>query len=502
MFSTIAKKSLNLRSFTTSLLGSTLLAVAGLGVSSTLPTSTAFAQEEGRQFGAKTGEKVNEALSAANSGNNAAAVSILQSALSTPELNPYERSTMYQMLGQYSYELDRAVEAQQAFENAINAGGLLPNEIDNIKIVIAQLMIGNGQYREGAQRLENYLNSGGQEKPQYVDLLVNAWVQAEDYRRALPWAEKWFNSANPKERRHFDLLNYIFNTLGMQGRQADIVKEMINRWPEDRSLWDAWASMLANGGREQEAFEVNKMLYLGGALTSEQDLLKVIQYYSFYDMPFQAAQILEREMNANRIQRSPQRLKQLSGLFRQAREYERAIPVLEAAATQSGDAKLYADLGEALYNEGACQKSESAFTEAINRGYDAGKSWMLIANCRYDTTANLDRLNCDMTDAQMAEAPITKARARAVEAFRKVPSSSVESRNARKWITFIGNERKGVERRCEFERSIEVQLCYGNIKRAYDAVFLDGEFKLDDAETCQQYVEAYDKEFRVVTVEE
>ena len=158
----------------------------------------------------------------------------------------------------------------------------------------------------------------------------------------------------------------------MQGRQADIVKEMINRWPEDKSLWDAWASMLANGGREQEAFEVNKMLYLGGALTSEPDLLKVIQYYSFYDMPFQAAQILEREMNANRIQRSPERLKQLSGLFRQAREYERAIPVLEAAATQSGDAKLYADLGEALYNEGECQKSESAFTEAINRGYDAG----------------------------------------------------------------------------------------------------------------------------------
>ena len=118
-----------------------------------LPSGSAAAQapEEGRQFGAKTGEKVNEALTMANAGNNQGAVNILNAALGEPSLNAYEKSTMYQMLGQYSYELDRPADAQRAFENAINAGGLLPNEVDNIKVVIAQLMIGNGQYAEGAQ---------------------------------------------------------------------------------------------------------------------------------------------------------------------------------------------------------------------------------------------------------------------------------------------------------------------------------------------------------------
>ena len=488
----------SLRTRAASLLGASLLAVASIGISGLMATQAAYAQEEGRQFSAAAGEKVNEALTLANSGQNQAAVNILQGAITAPDLNAYERSTIYQMLGQYSYELNRAVEAQQNFENAINAGGLLPNEIDNIKIVIAQLMIGNGQYREGAQRLENYLNSGGQQKPQYVDLLVNAWVQAEDYRRALPWAEKWFNAASPKERKHFDLLNFLFNNLGMQGRQADIVKQMINRWPEDKTLWDAWASMLANGGREQEAFEVTKMLYLGGALNEEQDLLKVVQYYSFYEMPFQAAEILEREMNANRISRTPDKLKQLSGLFRQAREYKRAIPILEAAASQSGEAKLYADLGEALYNEGDCQKSETAFTEAINRGYDAGKSWMLIANCRYDQTNTLDRLNCEMSDAQMAEAPITRARQNAINAFDKVPAGSRVKSDARKWVQFINAEKEAVDRRCEFERNVEKELCFQKIKQAYDAEIFTGGFKLEDA-TCQRFKAGYDAEFRVVT---
>lgn len=502
MIAIFAKQNVNFRALTTSLLGSTLLAVAAIGLSTALPTSTAHAQEEGRQFTAKTGEKVNEALTAANAGNNQQAVNILNGALSEPELNPYERSTMYQMLGQYSNELNRPGDAQRAFENAINAGGLLPNEVDNIKVVIAQLMIANGQYAEGAQRLENYINSGGQRKPSYVKLIRDAWIQSEDYRRALPWAEEVFRAASPKERQHFDTMNFLYNNLGMRGKQADIVKEMIGRWPGDKSLWDAWASMLANGGREQEAFEVTKMLYLGGALTDEQDLLKVVQYYSFYDMPYQAAEILERELNSNRITRSPEKLKQLSGLFRQAREYKRAIPILESAAAQSTDGKLYADLGEALYNEGECDRSEKAFTEAISRRYDAGKSWMLIANCRYDETAKLERLDCEMSDAEMAAAPITKARERAIAAFDKVPASSRERGNARKWTQFIKSERAAVERRCKFERDVERQLCFGNIERAYDATFLTGEFKVDNEAVCLAYKEEYDAKFRVKKVEE
>lgn len=488
-----------------SMMGASLLAVASVALSGVAFNGAAIAQDapadEGRQFDAKSGEAVNSAQTMASAGDNAGAVNALVSALNLPDLNPYEKSTMYQMLGQYSYELDRPVDAQRYFESAINAGGLLPKEIGNIKVVIAQLMIGNGQYREGATRLENYLNSGGQQKPQYIDLLVNAWVQAEDYRRALPWAEKWFNGASPKERKHFDLLNFLYNNLGMQGRQADIVKQMIGRWPEDKTLWDAWASMLANGGRETEAFEVTKMLYLGGALTDEADLLRVVQYYSFYEMPYQAAEILEREINANRISRTPVTLKQLSGLFRQAREYKRAIPILEAAAQQSGEAKLYADLGEALYNEGSCQKSETAFKEAINRGYDAGKSWMLIANCRYDQTSKLDRLNCEMSDVQMAEAPITKARQSAIEAFNNVPNGSRVRSDARKWIQFINAEKKAVDARCVFERNVERELCYQKIKQAYDAEIFTGGFKLDD-DNCTQFKADYDAEFRVVTTEE
>jgi len=485
------------------LIAATAIALIAVSASPTFMVSsgTALAQEQGRQFSAKAGEAVNAALQLINSNQHSAAVGQLSTVLSIPDLSPYERATVYQMQGSSYYELDQLGQAISSWENAINSGGLLPNEADSLRVNIAQLMIANGQYAQGAQALENYLNRGGQQKPQYVEMLTQAWVQSENYSKALPWAQKWFNNASPKERKHFDLMNFLFNNLGMQGRQADIVKQMINRWPQDKQLWDAWASMLANGGREQEAFEVTKMLYLGGALNSEQDLMKVVQYYSFYDMPYQAAQILEKEMNAGRISRDSAKMVQLSSLFRQAREYKRAIPVLESAASSSGQAKLYADLGEALYNEGQCQKAETAFKSAINKGYDAGKSWMLIATCRYEDTQKQDRIDCKMTEAQKDAAPISKARQSAIQAFEQVPSSSREGRNAKKWISFIRAEREAVENRCIFEANVEKELCFAIIKGAYDNEVFVGEFKLDDPK-CASFKAEYDSKYRVKIVDQ
>lgn len=480
------------------LLAGTALALSVVGtVSVAFAPSTAYAQAEGRQFSSAAGEIVNAALQFINSNQHSAALGKLNEALALPTLNAYERGTIYQMQGASYYELNQYGPAISAFENSVNSGGLLPNEADSLRVNIAQLLIANGQYADGAQRLENYLNRGGQQKPQYVEMLTQAWVQSDNYSRALPWAEKWFNNANPKERKHFDLLNFLYNNLGQPGRQADIVKQMLNRWPEDKTLWDAWASMLANGGREQEAFEVNKMLYLGGALSNEDDLLKTVQYYSFYDMPFQAANILEQEMNSGRIRQTPDKLVQLSDLFRQAREYKRAIPILEKAASQSGTNKLYADLGEALYNEGQCEKAETAFKEAINRGFDSGKAWMLIGTCRYESSQKEARPVCKTTTKESRKTtPRALKRDSAIQAFNSVPSSSREGRNAKKWVSFIRAEGQAVEDRCKFEIDTVRELCYIKIKQAYDAEIFTGGFKLED-QNCAKFKDKYDSIFRV-----
>jgi len=458
---------------------------------------SAPAPAEGRQFSAANGEAVSNAQELMKSGSYGAAISALNGALGG-QLNAYERSIIHQMLGSSYYEQNNFAQAIQNFESAISSGGLLPNEADQLRVNIAQLLIGNGQFARGAQMLEDYLRRGGTPNPKYDEYIMQAWVQSENYSRALPYAEKWFRNSSPRERKHYDLLNFLYNNLNMPGKQADIVKEMINRWPNDKQLWDAWASMLATGGREQEAFEVTKMLYIGGALNSEQDLSKVVQYYSFYDMPYQAAQILQKEMNAGRLPRTTERMVQLSNLLRQAREYKAAIPVLEQAASQAGTSKLYADLGEALYNEGQCDKAESAFKQAISKGYDAGKSWFFIGECRYKQAQAIERPSCQVVDAgNLASTEWAKARDYAVDAFRQIPGNSRQGSGAREWAEFVKNDASGLVKRCEHEGTVERDLCFVIIEAAYENEVFAGGFKLegDDAK-CEAFKAEFDSKYR------
>jgi len=137
---------------------------------------------------------------------------------------------------QFYYELNQYENAIGAFENAVHAGGLLPAEAIQMKLNIAQLRIANGQYSAGATALEDYVIRGGELKPQFIEMLVQAWVQADEPSKALPWAEQWFETAAPKERKHYDLMNYLYANLGMKTYQADIISQMILLWPEDKSL--------------------------------------------------------------------------------------------------------------------------------------------------------------------------------------------------------------------------------------------------------------------------
>lgn len=447
-----------------------------------------------RQFSAKAGEIVLEAQSFITEDNFSAALQKLNTAKNLPNLSPYEFAVIAQMQGASYYQLGQYSQAITALESAIGAGGLPAKDVDILRVKLAQMMIGNGQYVKGAEALERHLKNGGLEKADYVKMLSQAWVQAKRYDRALPWAEKEFAGANPKTRSHYDTLIFLYSNLKMADRQSDVVKEMIARWPNEKPLWDAWASLLAQSGRDEDAFEVSKLLYLGGALTDEADILKVVQYYAYYDMPFQAAKILESEMNAGRVVRQTERLEQLSSLFRQAREYARAIPILEEATKSSNSAEIDAQLGEALYNEGQCDRAETAFRQAINRGYDAGKAWTLIATCRYEDVQKHQKLNCAMSKAEMDIAPKTKARQLTLAAFEKVPPTSSQIRDAKKWITFIKAERESLDKRCEFEEKVRRDECFKDIRRAYDGQFVDGKFTLGNS-ICTAYIDDYNEEY-------
>ena len=204
------------------LIGYSSLAVAG---TVSAQAGTVSAQDPAYQFSKRAGTAINQALVLAQKDEYQKAIDVLQVELAGNDLSPAEFGTIYQMMGQYNYELDNVPLAILAFQNAVSSGGVKSSEAENLQLVVAQLMIGNGNFREGGEQLERLIETHEAPKLQYIELLVNALVQAEDYPRAVPWAETWFEKAEPKSKRHYDLLTFLYSELGMTEAKQKISKE-------------------------------------------------------------------------------------------------------------------------------------------------------------------------------------------------------------------------------------------------------------------------------------
>jgi len=243
---------------------------------------------------------------------------LLDDKLKKPNLTRIEKSKLLRLKGAAHYELNQIPQAIQAFQEAMYSGGLTDKENRKLGLYIAKLWIILGNYKRGAEILEQWGRDGYVLKPNHVEIIMQAWLQDENYQRALPWAERWYNEAEPKRRKHYDLMNFIYNNLRQSEKQIEIIKAMKERWPDDKVLWDSLASLYANNGQEREAFEVGREYYLTGNPHTESEILRLVQHYSHFDMTYDAARILEEEIEAGRVTKTLKNKVWLSILYQDA----------------------------------------------------------------------------------------------------------------------------------------------------------------------------------------
>jgi len=343
-----------------------------------------------RVFSAAIGEIVQEALAQQEAEQYAASITTLNRALATSSINPYERAVSLQLRGRAYYDTDRVSQAIQDWEAAIATGAMLPSEIIGFRINIGQLYITIDDYARGIASLERAVADGGTEivNAPLARMLAQAYGQAERYREGLSWANRFWAMlpAGDRQRGDYSLMLFYYQQLDMVPQQMGIVEEMVQRWPAEKTNWRSYASLLAQVGREEDAFEANKIMYINGMFTESREIEALAQYYSFFEYPYRGAIILEREMNAGVVDRNQRNLTLLSNMWRQAREWERAIPVLRQVAQLSGDGNDYLKLAEALFQERQLSEAESAFEDALNRGGldRPGTAWTLLGNVRLE----------------------------------------------------------------------------------------------------------------------
>lgn len=430
---------------------------AAIAIAATFGVSTATAQAcTETQFTSTNAENYLKAETELMVNENPSGALVALNALRSQPLNCYEEGAALQLSAAIKIQTEDYIGAVRDLETLIARGFITGDSLKSTYYNIAQLYLTTDNKEKSLEYYDRWMKAGGQPDRSQKWTLAVLYQQMDRYAESLTWAERVLQEDGPNaERQVYDFLIFLYDKTGNFAKKAEILELLLARDPSDRQLWDAIAGDYFRGGQERKAFEVQKAMYLGGILQTEDELMRIVNFYNSFDVPYSAAKILEKEMNAGRISANYQRLELLANLYQVAREFQKAIPVIERAAEMAPNGKMYERLGRSYSELQDWADAEDALIKAINKGGldNAGLAWVLVGQSRYERD--------DRSGAR--------------EAFR-----SANNRGGRGWIDFMAAEDNTARALVLFEAQNEVNDYKKEKERCKDLEVIG-----NAPETCQ-----------------
>lgn len=362
--------------------------VASIAVMASIGVGSAAAQAcEETQFTSTNAENYLKAETELLVNDNPQAALAALQALRSQVLNCYEEGAALRLGAAIKIQTDDLEGAVADLLTAIDRGYIPETELKTTYYNISQIYLSGDNKIKALEYFNLWMEQGGVPDRNQSWTLAVLYQQMDRFPDALVWAERVLEADGPgAERSVYDFLIFLYDKTGDYAKKAELLELLLARDPSDRRLWDAIAGDYFRGGQDRKAFEVQKAMYLGGLLQTEDELMRIVNFYNSFDVPYASAKILEKEMNAGRISRSYQRLELLANLYQVAREFDRAIPVIEQAAQLAPDGKMYERLGRSYSELQQWAEAEEALVNAIDKGglADAGLAWVLVGQSRYE----------------------------------------------------------------------------------------------------------------------
>jgi tetratricopeptide (TPR) repeat protein len=297
------------------------------------------------------------------------------------ELNDYERAMGEQITGFVLIALDRSADAAPRFEAAI-ALDALPNQAHFAMLrSLAQLYASLERWQDSIDMMGRYLSYQPGPSPEDRVMMAQNHLQLGRFREALPWVRGAIEAAGPSAQEswyqlelaiHFELKDY---------RAAlDLLHAVVARWPGKLRYWELMAGANQELGRDLDAFAALLAAYHGGLVNEQAKILNLVRLGLYVELPFQSGQVLERAMSAGAVEASQANLRLLLQAWTAARDYERAVDVIERLAPLAADGDLYMQKARLMMEQNRWQATLDGARQALALGNvsSPGAAWLLI----------------------------------------------------------------------------------------------------------------------------
>lgn len=443
---------MRLRSTLAALLVGTALAAA----------PSAFAQEgrpekpesvETYAVSPKNAERLNKITEMINKDQMTAALGELESFGRQEGLNPYERGLVHQFKGVIFADQSKYTQAIREFEAALGTGGFTPAQQLPMIFNLGQLHLAAEQYPQAVRRLEEWFQkaqaAGTTPTGDNYAMLGIAYYQTKQFDKALNAITKALNmTEKPKEAWFQMALAIHFERNNYRAAEA-LLERALTIYPGNKTFWLQLSGVYGELNKDKEALGALEAAYVMGYLDKSNDIERLARLYLYNEVPYKAAKILERELARGKVERNAKNLELAANAYFNAREYDKAIPLLSQAATASNDGKLFFRLAQSLFAEDKWSEAINAANRALQRGGvdNPGQANVIIGICytnlkrwddareafvratKFPKTANEAQRWIEYVDTQIMQIEMEKAEEEALKAEEEARKREAAARN-------------------------------------------------------------------------
>jgi tetratricopeptide (TPR) repeat protein len=398
-------------------------------------------------------DQITKAQEAVDEMNYAGALKVLDRLYDPEKLSEYEQANVLNYLGFVYYNMDDMGNARRTYERMVAIPSLEPQMKKATLYTLAQLHTMAEDYSKALNTLDQWFVMETNPAPEPFILKAQNLYQISRYSEMVEPIENAMRVAETRnltvKEDWYVLLNFAYFSDENYAKVRDIQKILLVNWPKKR-YWFSLAGAYTELGEDENLVNAYAAAHTQQLLEKESELVTMAQLFMQREIPFKAAQLLEKEMGTGRITKSAKNYRLLSQSWQLAQEYTKAIPALQEAARMSIDGELDVRLGNTLLNTGDYAGCVASVRNGIRKGglKSPDNAQISLGMCLYNERKYSDSVKAFETAGKAARSRKVSAQwIRVIKAdVERNRQISLAEKAARKQLKEVEERRKNAER--------------------------------------------------------
>ena len=327
-------------------------------------------REEPKAEGARSMRKaLNAMIKAYNADEFADARAKAAEILADEDAQAYDRALASQIASHSAYDMDDIDAALVSMQQAIDYDALDNNSHYGTMIMLAQLLIQEGQEDKGLALLDRFMAETKSADPQYLILKGNTLYNLERYEEAALATKAAIEAADEPDPTWTQLLMGIYLELDRPEEAMRIAEEIAARTPDDKRAQLNLASIYLQNDQMEKAAATLEAIRASGKLDTAEEYRQLYATYLNIDgHEADAIAVIEEGLAKGIMQPNFEAYVALAQSYYFSKQDAKAIEAYQKAAPLDEDGETYLNLARVLWQADRIGEAKQAAQKALDKG--------------------------------------------------------------------------------------------------------------------------------------